>query len=799
MRRTDSSLTLTNVVAAAAAAWVALAWAAPGPAGAVGRLLVRTGEETVPLETAWVHVAVAIDEVTARTTVTQVFLNHTDAELEGTYVFPLPRDAAVADFAVWHDGRRVAATVEAKGPARDAYDEAAADGREPALLEEHERGLLRMDVFAIPAGGTKRVELVYTERLDYAAGVVGYVFPARFRSETAGEASLFDVDVTVRAPGDLAFVGSPSWPELEVVARAGRAARLALTVDSHTPTRDVDVVFGVETTPIGFAARAYRPKADEPGWFQVGFAFNRDEHPDRRPRREVVFAIDTSLSMAGAPLERARQVVREALAELPESDAVDVVAFDAVVQPLFGRTRAVTARHRAMAETFVGGLRARRGSDLGGLLAALPDLYTPRAPAGGRAAANDDQRVLVLLTDGQPTLGEADDAKLRDALAAREAGLDVMVVHLGYPSRRALLEHLAPGAVYHYLPDGPAGDAAVEDIVHELSAAAFRDVTVRVEGAVTTRDVYHEGPHTVFAGRQLLVHGRYAPAGDGSGRAELVVQGTLHGRRQELRWPIPLPARTDDRHAAIAREWAKDHVRDRLRQIDRAGDDAVRQGLIADVTALGKEHRLVTPYTSFLARRPTSLSLERFKPGDPEIYVEAPPDALRVTAILPWAETIPCRWLPEQGRWMGRFLVPRGTPDGLYRITVVVVLQDGESREYPVFYRVDGTAPRMRLELPAEVAPGQRVRVRAVPLENVFEGRGPTVTLRADVRRAVLRVGGRSVVLRRTADGAAWEGTFVVPQDAHGRLTATLVVSDWAANSFRTAHTLTVAPAGGVR
>jgi len=795
----------TTTGSAAIAAWVALALVSASPAAATGRLLVRSGEETVPLETAWVHVSVAIDEVTARTTVTQVFLNHTDAELEGTYVFPLPRDAAVADFAVWHDGRRVAATVEERGPARDAYDEAAADGREPALLEEREGGLLRMDVFAIPAGGTKRVELVYTERLDYAAGVVGYVFPARFRSETAGEAGLFDIDVSVQAPGELSFVGSPSWPELEVVARDGRTARLALTVDPHTPTRDVDVVFGVETTPIGHMARAYRPKKGEAGWFQVGFAFNRDEHPERRPRREVVFAVDTSLSMAGAPLERARRLVREALAELPATDGVDVVAFDSVVQPLFERARPVSAANRAMAETFVDGLRAHRGSDLGGLLAALPELYTPRSGEKGGLAApraveradarpetNDDERVLVLLTDGQPTLGEVDEARLKEALAARELGVDVMVVHLGYPSRRPLLEHLAPGAVYHYLPEGAAGDAALEEVVHELAAAAFRDVTVRVEGAATTSDVYSEGPHTVFAGRQLLVHGRYQPAGDGSGRAELVVEGTLHGRRETFRWPIELPAATDGRNAPIAREWAKDHVRDRLRQIDLAADDAVRQGLVAEVTALGKEHRLVTPYTSFLARRPASLSLERFKPGDPEIYVAAPRDARRVTAILPWGETIPCRWVPEQGRWMGRFLVPRGTPDGLYRITVVIVTQDGESRELPVFYRVDGAAPRMRLELPAEVAPGERVRVRAVPLENVFEGRGPTVTLRADVRRAVLRVGGRSVALRRTADGAAWEGTFVVPKDARGRLEATLVVSDWAANSFRTGHALTV-------
>ena len=759
-------------------------------ASATGRLLVRTDDGPRPLETAYVHVAVDIDERLARTTVTQVFVNHTDGELEGTYVFPLPRDAAVAGFALWDAGTRIAAELREKDAAREDYLRSAREGGAPALVEETPDGAFEMNVFGIPAGGTKRVELVYTELLDYSAGIVSYVFPAHFRKETAGEGGLFDVDITVRAPDELAFVGSPSWPEMTLRRPSAKEARLSLSVEHLEATRDVDVAFGVATTPFGLSVRAHRPGGDEPGVVQLGFAFNRDDAPERRPAREVLFAIDTSLSMAGAPLQRARQVVRDALELLPAGDRVNIVAFDSLLQSFVERSVPVTADNVAMAGRFVDGLRAQRGSDLGALLASLPELF-------GKETA---ERVLVLLTDGQPTVGELDDAKLKDALAARDAlDLDVMVVHLGYPSRRAVLEHLAPGATYHYIPaamdaaGSPAGDAAAEELVQQLAASAMKNVTVTIEGAPTL-DVHPSEPRTLFSGRQLLVHARYLPPPFGA-PARVVVEGELHGERRRFTYDVSLPARTDDRHAGVVREWAKEEVRVALRAIDTAEDDKARGALVDRVRSLGRAHALVTPYTSFLVRRPASLSLERFKPGDPEIYIEAPASMAKVVAILPWGETIPCRWLADQGRWMGRFLVPRGTVDGVYRIRVILVSQAGDRKEIAVFYRVDGTSPKMRLETPEAARPGELLRIRAVPVSHVFEGDAgtPRATLRTDVRRAVLHVAGRSVKLRQTADGEAWEAAVRLPHDlAPGDLVATLVVTDWAANSFRTERTITI-------
>ena len=47
----------------------------------------------------------------ATTHVEQLFRNDNNYTVEGTYIFPIPAEAAVNDFAMWIDGERVAGKV----------------------------------------------------------------------------------------------------------------------------------------------------------------------------------------------------------------------------------------------------------------------------------------------------------------------------------------------------------------------------------------------------------------------------------------------------------------------------------------------------------------------------------------------------------------------------------------------------------------------------------------------------------------------------------------------------------------
>src|SRR5688500_7117492 len=57
-----------------------------------------------PLAVQYHRVTVTIDNQLATTRVDQLFRNDFDFTVEGTYMFPIPAEAAVSDFAMWVDG-----------------------------------------------------------------------------------------------------------------------------------------------------------------------------------------------------------------------------------------------------------------------------------------------------------------------------------------------------------------------------------------------------------------------------------------------------------------------------------------------------------------------------------------------------------------------------------------------------------------------------------------------------------------------------------------------------------------------
>src|ERR1041384_754897 len=64
-----------------------------------------------------------ISSQVATTHVEQVFRNDTPVVLEGTYLFPIPESASIAEFAIWDGDRRLVGEVRTREEARRIYDE----------------------------------------------------------------------------------------------------------------------------------------------------------------------------------------------------------------------------------------------------------------------------------------------------------------------------------------------------------------------------------------------------------------------------------------------------------------------------------------------------------------------------------------------------------------------------------------------------------------------------------------------------------------------------------------------------
>src|SRR5438046_4239959 len=118
-----------------------LAWT--GPAHAKG-LLIPEDKNLPPLAMLNHKVNIAIEDQVAVTRVEQTFRNHTDRQLEATYIFPVPRGASVNKFTMWVDGKETKGEMVEAKKARDIYNSIVRRTQDPGLLEYIGQDLLQM-------------------------------------------------------------------------------------------------------------------------------------------------------------------------------------------------------------------------------------------------------------------------------------------------------------------------------------------------------------------------------------------------------------------------------------------------------------------------------------------------------------------------------------------------------------------------------------------------------------------------------------------------------------------------------
>src|SRR5205807_777486 len=125
-------------------------------------LLIPTEKKLPPLALLDYQVNIAIDDQVAVTKVEQTFRNHTDRQLEATYIFPVPQGASVRKFSMWVGGKEVPGELVEADRARQIYTSIVQRTLDPGLLEYMGTNLLKLRVFPVPPGGDQKIAVSYT-------------------------------------------------------------------------------------------------------------------------------------------------------------------------------------------------------------------------------------------------------------------------------------------------------------------------------------------------------------------------------------------------------------------------------------------------------------------------------------------------------------------------------------------------------------------------------------------------------------------------------------------------------------
>src|SRR5438045_8217833 len=190
---------------------VALA-VAPLSATAAG-LLIADGGWGGALEIKEHNVQVTINNGIAVTKVTQVFHNMEKRQLEALYTFPVPKNASVANFSMWINGKEMVGEVLEKEKAREIYNSYKKVRRDPGLLEQVDYRTFEMRIFPIGPRAEQRVQITYYQELDFDNDWATYAYPLATQTRkdiTSHTTGRFSIHADVKSEIPTAETESPS-------------------------------------------------------------------------------------------------------------------------------------------------------------------------------------------------------------------------------------------------------------------------------------------------------------------------------------------------------------------------------------------------------------------------------------------------------------------------------------------------------------------------------------------------------------------------------------------------------------
>ncbi len=667
-------------------------------------------------------VDVVIDNQHARVKVLQIFDSHRGEVLEGKYLFALPPQSSIADFAVWDGDLRLPGVILEKRRANQIYSEIKNQNTDPGLLQQDdERGgtsAFSAKVFPIPAYGSKRVELEYTEMLAVENLTSRFSFP--LRPSFGPPQRVGELQINVQALSDspispLNFISTaysmkpvktgPSEQHYEFIGRNielkedlkfDYAINIPQSAMSWITHRAPERITAYDMRDPALAATNL---ANLDGYFHARAIFNEgfNSRAGAEPApRNVLLLLDTSLSMHGEKLYRAVEAIDFFLHGLGPRDQFNLVLFNDRVEPMSPNALPVSAENVERAMGFVRSSMPGGGTDLNQALLRAVELANS-FPAG--------ERSVVLISDANPTLKTVsvktisrafDQANASDSLPKTR----LFSLALGADANRTLLEELTRKCKGYF-----AEARETEDISTQLKIIFARIGSPSIDGlqfkstdSKNFSQIYAlQSPHG-FDGSSAGFVGRFKKP---STNLEVKIEGRSGDKPVVVSRQVSLPE-LETAHDHLPRLWARARVDALIYEMNLNGE---REDYISEIIRLSQKYRFVTPYTAFLAAPRSLLRPRVIQPGDPVIRVKTDPSIKSVFAVLPFGETLPLKFLASDGVWEVRFFAPAWMPDGTYRCRLLMTDKQGNGYQEEKSFVVDSRAPKLSF-----VAQSQSVR-----------------------------------------------------------------------------------------
>ncbi|MGH7284336.1 MAG: VIT domain-containing protein, partial [Polyangiaceae bacterium] len=509
----------------------------------------------------------------AETEVDQTFSNPNGQAIEGWYWFTVPTSATISSFALETNGVLVEGEVVEKHEAAARYQAAVQQAYDPALLEWIDGRTYRARIFPIPAGGTRRVVVRYTELLPTVDGKVRYVYPLRSDDPIRFDEFSLSVDLGSAGP-TLSLATSID----AVVEEEGK--RVTMRRSGFVPRADfqLEMTSKLKTKPL--RAWRFQAGADQADYVMMRYVPEVDFSQLPPQKGDLVLVVDTSAGGDDSARQLRVSAAEAILRALSEEDHFALVALDVtptVVYPAQGLAPAssdeISKALEKLADHSVGG-----ATDLGAMFEpALERLH------------GTDQPAVVYVGDGVATSGETTSEELSDRMRRSLTGSRArfFTVGVGADARQDLLAQLSldGGGEHLRIDDSEQITEVALRLASAIKMPTITDLSVDLGAGLDQPFASSTGKLSRGEEYVLLARTHHALP------STVKISGRIGGKDQS--WTYPLSLENDVVTSLVPRLWASEYIH----RLIGAGSDENRSKILS----LGLDYGLITPHTSILA------------------------------------------------------------------------------------------------------------------------------------------------------------------------------------------------------
>lgn len=555
------------------------------------------GLDSLPLKAT--DVMTNINGVIAETYVTQTYTNEGTRPINASYVFPASTKVSVHGMKMTIGDKVVTAQIKEKETAKEEFEQAKSEGKSASLLEQQRANVFTMSVANIMPGDVIRIELHYTELISPTEGIYQFVFPTvvgpRYASPTMDENgetaewvetpylqegktpdAAYNITVNLSTGVPISNLTCNSH-DINVVQGSDSTAKVTLSdPDDYAGDRDFILDYQLTGQEVNCGLMLYEGETEN--FFMLMVQPPERFEPEDIPPREYIFVLDISGSMYGYPLDTAKELIRDLVGSLKETDRFNLLLFADDVVSLSSKSLPATSTNIKRAINLIDNSDGGGGTEL---LQALEKASSIPAQEGV-------SRSVVVITDGY-VYGEK---VIFDHVRQNLDTTSFFSFGIGTAVNRYLVEGIAnvgEGEAFVVTNSKDAADTAKRFRTY-IQSPLLTDIQISYEG-FDAYDVEPAVQPTLFAQKPVVLFGKWR--GEASGTIQIAGKTGSQDYVQEISVADVTPS---DENGALAYLWARKRV-EQLTDYTLSDEDVVKD----EVTNIGLAYSMMTPYTSFIA------------------------------------------------------------------------------------------------------------------------------------------------------------------------------------------------------